>query len=80
MAMDWHEEVGKLFIFDTYKEQHPGAKGSDTYDIIGTGASNENFLAYSSDTHSLMHIYRDKYRESEQVFEDYKNIGLSLLP
>jgi hypothetical protein len=71
VAFDWHTDVSRLLIFDTFKEQT-----QEKFELIAASPSNENLITYSIESHNLVHTYRDKLRDKEQVFEDYKDIDV----
>ena len=78
MAMDWKEEINKLNIFDTYRdiEKLPRSQ-QDRFDLIAAAPSNEYYVLYSPDTHTLIQVYRDKYRDKDNVYEDYLEVDLT---
>lgn len=48
--------------------------------MLASAPSNENFVLYSTDSHELVNVYRDKYREKDQVYEDYVDVDFRKFP
>ena len=73
IALDWSQEAGRLLIFETYKGDN-SPKSIVKFDAIAASSGNENLILYSSEHHSLVHVYRDRHREVDHVMEDWIDI------
>lgn len=77
MSLDWEYSQGKLLIFDSYRELAHDLP--DRYDLVTSNSDNTLYVMYSHDTHNLMQVYRDRYREHENVYEDYIDVNVDRL-